>query len=240
MARKRMMHADMFSNSGFLRLSILEQKLWVFLILIADDFGRVVLDPISLKAQAFPLDPVSLDEIETMISNIEKYMSFRSYEVDGERYGVMIHFLAFQVLDKPSRSRIPDPPDEILGQLYLPRNKAGDHVGWVVDLLQMGYAGPSKIDISTDIKPDPAPAAPDEPEKPAKASRFTPPTVEEVQTYCNERGNGIDAQRFVDFYAARGWLIGKAKMKDWKAAVRTWEGRDKDGQQSEVRKYDVK
>lgn len=52
---------------------------------------------------------------------------------------------------------------------------------------------------------------------------FVPPTVEEVGEYCLERRNGIDSQRFVDFYAARGWLIGRNRMKDWRAAVRTWE-----------------
>lgn len=55
--------------------------------------------------------------------------------------------------------------------------------------------------------------------------RFTPPSVEEVQAYCSERKNGIDAQTFIDFYESKGWLIGKNKMKDWKAAVRTWEKR---------------
>ena len=56
-----------------------------------------------------------------------------------------------------------------------------------------------------------------------KAKRFIPPTVEEVEAYCSERGNGIDAQSFIDFYESKGWMIGKNKMKDWKAAVRTWE-----------------
>lgn len=57
-------------------------------------------------------------------------------------------------------------------------------------------------------------------------ARFTPPTVEEVAAYCRERGNNVNAQRFVDFYAAKGWKIGQNPMKDWKAAVRTWEQRD--------------
>lgn len=56
-----------------------------------------------------------------------------------------------------------------------------------------------------------------------KKKRFTAPTVEEVQTYCQERGNTVDAQRFVDYYGANGWKVGKNPMKDWKAAVRTWE-----------------
>lgn len=52
---------------------------------------------------------------------------------------------------------------------------------------------------------------------------FTPPTVEEVREYCQSRNNFVDPERFVDFYAAKGWMVGKNKMKDWKAAVRTWE-----------------
>ena len=61
-----------------------------------------------------------------------------------------------------------------------------------------------------------------------KRGAFTPPTVEEVRAYCNERNNGIDAEAFVTFYESKGWMIGKNKMKDWKAAVRTWEKRRKD------------
>lgn len=55
------------------------------------------------------------------------------------------------------------------------------------------------------------------------SKRFVPPTPEEVNTYCRERNNGIDGKEFCDFYASKGWMIGKSKMKDWKAAVRTWE-----------------
>lgn len=60
-----------------------------------------------------------------------------------------------------------------------------------------------------------------------KASkRFVTPTVEQVQVYCEERNNGISAERFIDFYTAKDWMIGKNKMKDWKAAIRTWEKRN--------------
>lgn len=54
-------------------------------------------------------------------------------------------------------------------------------------------------------------------------SRFTPPTVEEVREYCNERKNNVDPETFVDFYTAKNWYIGKNKVKDWRACVRTWE-----------------
>ena len=58
--------------------------------------------------------------------------------------------------------------------------------------------------------------------------RFSPPTIEEVTAYCRERGNHVDPQRFVDFYASKGWRVGNQSMKDWKAAVRTWERDDRD------------
>lgn len=59
-----------------------------------------------------------------------------------------------------------------------------------------------------------------------RSARFTPPSVEDVRAYCQERRNGIDPQAFVDFYASKGWMVGKNKMKDWKAAVRNWERGD--------------
>lgn len=53
--------------------------------------------------------------------------------------------------------------------------------------------------------------------------RFAPPSVDEVRAYCAERNNGIDPQSFIDFYESKGWMVGKNHMRDWKAAVRTWE-----------------
>lgn len=58
---------------------------------------------------------------------------------------------------------------------------------------------------------------------PTKKLIDIPPPIGEVKVYCAERNKGIDPDKFFDHYAARGWMIGKNKMKDWKAAVRTWE-----------------
>lgn len=65
--------------------------------------------------------------------------------------------------------------------------------------------------------------------KPKKESATIPPTADMVMAYCEKRNNGIDAQHFIDFYDARGWMIGKTKMKDWQAAIRTWERRGQYG-----------
>ncbi len=53
--------------------------------------------------------------------------------------------------------------------------------------------------------------------------KFEPPTVDDVRAYCQERNNKVDPQKFVDFYSCKDWMVGKNHMKDWKAAVRTWE-----------------
>ena len=59
-----------------------------------------------------------------------------------------------------------------------------------------------------------------------KKKSFLKPTVDDVKAYCQERGNKVDPYQFVDFYESKGWKVGNQPMKDWKAAVRTWEKRD--------------
>ena len=66
---------------------------------------------------------------------------------------------------------------------------------------------------------------------PKKTKRFVKPTLDEVTEYCNLRGAGIDPQGFIDFYESKDWMIGKNKMKDWKAAVRTWMRKDRERKQ---------
>lgn len=76
------------------------------------------------------------------------------------------------------------------------------------------------IDINNNYKKD----------APRQKRQFVPPSIQEVREYCIGRGKGIDAEQFVDFYASKGWKVGNSPMKDWKAAVRTWERREKQDQ----------
>jgi predicted phage replisome organizer len=75
-----------------------------------------------------------------------------------------------------------------------------------------------EIEIEKEIEIDRDSAANKSPK-----NTFKKPTIEEILKYCGERNNLVDAVRFFDFYESKGWMIGKTKMKDWKAAVRTWE-----------------
>lgn len=68
----------------------------------------------------------------------------------------------------------------------------------------------------------------DDGKRDTRAARFTPPTVDDVAAYVREKGYHVNAERFVSFYQQKGWMVGKNRMKDWKAAVRNWETRWKD------------
>lgn len=74
---------------------------------------------------------------------------------------------------------------------------------------------------------------------------FKKPTLEEVAAYCKERNNGINPENFIDFYESKGWMVGKNKMQNWKACVRTWETKEKkEKQESKVpewfdKKYEI-
>lgn len=85
------------------------------------------------------------------------------------------------------------------------------------------------IDIDTDIDTDLEKEGAKAPKKEKAPSRFNPPTLDEVKEYCEERHNGIDPQHFIDYYASQRWKKANGRpLADWKAAVRTWESKDKE------------
>lgn len=65
-------------------------------------------------------------------------------------------------------------------------------------------------------------------DKPPTSARFCPPSVDDVKSYCTEKGYNIDPQRFVDYYESIGWMVGRNKMKSWQAAVRTWASKERE------------
>lgn len=87
------------------------------------------------------------------------------------------------------------------------------------------------VDVDVDVEEDVDVEDKDKKKAPTglkKKQAFSPPSLTEVKSYCSERENNVDPQGFIDFYEAKGWMIGKNKMKDWKAAVRTWERKERE------------
>ena len=93
---------------------------------------------------------------------------------------------------------------------------------------------PPEIDIDIEIDKEKEIDIYIKSDKPTKTKRFVPPSREEVQAYCLERKNNVDAERFIDYYTSNGWMVGKNKMKDWKASIRTWERNGKGVAQNDV------
>lgn len=72
-------------------------------------------------------------------------------------------------------------------------------------------------------------------DKPVAKNKFSKPSLEDVRKYCEERKNNVDSQQWIDHYTSNGWRVGKNPMKDWKAAVRTWEKNSKTEQKHKQR-----
>ena len=127
-----------------------------------------------------------------------------------------------------------DRDNAAMAELSEARSKAGK-IGAEAKQANAGFAKqnkqmpnlPSKSSYDKDKDKDK-----DKDESITRARRFTPPTLDDVLAYVRERGSDVDPQRFLDFYASKGWMVGKNPMKDWKAAVRTWEKREDTGNHS--------
>ena len=200
--------------------------IWVMLLTMA---GRCNAGGMIFLTENIPYTPKMLaDELDfeenTVILALQALEQFQMIVTDGDRFRIA-GWEEYQNIEGLDRIR---EQNRLRKQRQRERQKllACDSHGTVTQ----GHATEEEREEDIDIRNkndnmgDPA----DAPERKRTARKpFIPPTVEEVSTYCTERGNSVDAEAFVDFYASKGWMIGKNKMKDWKAAVRTWEQGDK-------------
>lgn len=189
-------------------------RVWTYLITYVDDYGRGSADPEILKGFVFPRRKgLTESNIAKALADLAAVGSIVLYEVDGESYLYFPNWSEHQRI-QTKKSKFP-PPEEVKNE------SSGIHGDspWVT----VGHRGsPSESESKSKSESNPNIES-----KRAKA-RFTPPTLEEVRNYCKERNSTVDPERFIDFYASKGWKIGNSAMKDWKAAVRTWEKRDRE------------
>jgi len=223
MAERRMFTKKITDDDNFVSLSASAQALYFQLSMSADDDGFCN----QVSASMFK-SHASVQDLESLLS--------KRYLFQFENGVIVIkHWRMANALRKDRYT--PTVFQEELKQLKIKENGAytfSDEGTWLPDGCQMvaERLPQDRLDKESIDKDN--------------NKRFTPPTVEEVKAYCQERNNGIDAEAFVSFYESKGWLIGKNKMKDWKAAVRTWErsrqteGKDKKKKFDDFnqRKYD--
>lgn len=189
-------------------------RLWAYLITYVDDYGRGRAEPDILKGFVFPRRKgVTEANITSALFDLACMGLIRLYDVDGDSYLCFPTWQEHQNI-RAAKSKYPAPPeiDSICNQMNSDEFKCNqmnsDSPVTRYSLLDTRYSN----NEGEKVKP-PRP-------------RFTPPTVDDVKAYATERGYNISADRFVDYYTANGWRVGKNPMKDWRAAVRSWAARD--------------
>ena len=201
MAERRMFTKKVTDDDNFMALSASAQALYLHLSMSADDDGFCNQVSISMfKAHA------SVQDLQALLE--KRYI----YQFEN---GVIVikHWRMANALRKDRYT--PTAFKEELAQLRLKDNGA---YTWLPDGCQVVAACLPQDSIGKDRLGKDS----------IKSRRFTPPSATEVREYATEKGYHMDADAFVDFYQMKDWMVGKNKMKDWKAAVRNWARRDRE------------
>ena len=214
MAERRMFAKTIVLSDAFLDMPMSARCLYFTLGMLADDDGFVN-SPKSIMRQV----GASIDDMNILLAR-KFILAFESGVI------VIKHWRIHNYIQK----------DRYKGSKYIEEKStlAVDENGAYTECIQdvsipdtqvrLGKVSLGKVNNIGDI-----PQA-ESPPSAKKRTVFKPPTIEEVRAYCLERGNSVDAERWHNHYRANGWMVGKSKMVDWKAAVRTWErnGYDRD------------
>jgi len=184
-----------------------QYRLWSYLITYVDDYGRGSADPELLKGFVFPRRKRTNEaDIQKALAELAGMGCINLYNVDGESYFYFPNWGDHQRI-QTKKSKFPEPSDVAENEVL--QESTVNHGG-----------SPPESNPNPNTNPNSNP-------KESTASRFAPPSLEDVKAYCSERKNSVDPEQFYNFYASKGWYVGKNKMKDWKACVHTWENREK-------------
>ena len=226
MARKRMISPEIWASSSFAELSDFAKIVYIGLISNADDEGKGEADPALLKSTLFPRDEKKrAADVKSALSEIARSTSTLFYSVEGKNYYVLTKWKVYQKLDRPTPSKIPNPPQD---------QSMGGSGRYTQNQILDEYSTNTRrvLDESSSLKEENRNM-----NKNRKEERGAP-SLDEIRAYCKERKNSVDPQRFYDYYSANGWRLGGQPMNDWQAAVRRWESNGLDATQNNSRHSD--
>ena len=209
MAERRMFSKKVTDSDAFIEMPSATQALYFHLNQAADDDGfNNQIQVAMMKSHA------GVDDL--------KILMMKSFIIRFESGVIVIkHWRMHNVLRKDRYT--PTSFQEELAQLNIKENQSYtlSDVGcqMVAKRLPQDRLGKVRLELGKDSI---------EGEEPPSRTKFIPPTIEEVKAYCTERNRGVKPEKWIAHYQANGWMVGRTKMKDWKAAVRTWERGDDD------------
>lgn len=198
MARGRIIDREIYSHETLSELSIPCRYLHQGLIVWADDQGRMKAHPKYLKAKIFPYDNIKEKDIEGMVNQLATIGCLTVYQVGDSRFLEHKNWSRWQSIRK-DRFKPSDCPSSVDGKPLVNQSAT---VG-MLNLTQPNLTKPN-----------------------VPQNQTTPsqrPSLEDVKEYCSIRSNSVDPEKWFNYYESNGWKVGKNPMKDWRAAVRTWE-----------------
>jgi hypothetical protein len=205
----RILKESICSSDNIDQLSAFQETMFYRLIVNCDDFGRYDARPKVLASRLFPLRDIRAQQIQEALRALSSAELVILYEVDGKPFLQMKTWDRHQQV-RAKKSKYPAPESGVT---------ASDII---CNQMQADETKCPRNPIQSESNPNPI----RERETPAPV-REAHPTAEDVRAYAQQKGLTLDADRFVDFYASKGWKVGNAPMKDWRAAVRNWCARDK-------------
>ena len=217
----RIIKESAFTSDKVAQLTDFEFRLWVGMITQADDAGRGDARPAILKGRIFALrERTAVKDIESALLALAAAGCVSLYKVSGKPY--------FQFPNWSAHQRIRDCKPKYPGIEERDEEDICDNLPQLAATCGELPPKSNPIQYESNTNPNTKGHA-------SARARFAKPSVEEVATYCREKGYGIDAQHFVDYYDSNGWKVGKNPMQDWRATVRSWARRDgKDKQPAAV------
>ena len=209
MAERRMMAKSIIKSDQFLEMPMSSQLLYFHLLLDADDDG-------------FINAPKSIMRVIGAKDDDMRVLQAKGYTIPFDSGVIVIkHWRIHNSLRKDRYNPNPQLENERKQLIINDRKEYELATTWQPlgnQLATNGYHSIGKDSIGKDSVYSGCDKS-----QPTR-THFTPPTLEEVKAYCIERNNNIDAEYFIDFQEARGWVLSNGKkMKDWKATIRTWE-----------------
>ena len=211
----RMIRETLLESETLSALSDFDFRLWIVLILLADDYGVVDARPAIIKGRGYALrDRVSVKAVDDGLLRLATAGCISLYDVDGKSYAQFPKWGNHQRL-RDSKHKYPT------------LEQAAANGG---ELRQVAAScGKLRPEVELELEVE----LEQEGEGKRARARFTPPTLEDVKSYADEKGWALSVfnpERFVDYYASKGWKVGKSQspMVDWKAAARGWVSREND------------
>lgn len=196
MAVKRFISTDLVNQSWYSELKPKHKALWLHLLLVCDCAGSFELSPRLLTAY-----------VGEEITERDVFGTFGNRVVRWGDKGLITGFVRYQYYGSDGQRLSPNCKTH---QFVLKRLAS---LGLTEDKLDELASAAMQAELPLDIPRQTS----------RRGAKFVKPTVEEVRAYCTERNNEIDAAQFWNWYESKGWKVGNTPMKDWKAAIVTWE-----------------